>query len=109
MTLSAGQKLGHYEIVASLGAGGMGEVYRATDTRLGRTVALKLLLQEVAADPDRLQRFEREARVLASLNHNNIATLHGFEADGDTNFLVMELAPGETLGRPDQPGSDTGG
>ncbi len=97
MTLSAGQKLGHYEILASLGAGGMGEVYRATDTKLGRTVALKLLLQEVAADPDRLQRFEREARVLASLNHNNIATLHGFEADGDTNFLVMELVPGETL------------
>ena len=97
MTLEAGTKLGHYEVVSSLGAGGMGEVYRARDTKLGREVAVKLLLEEVSTDPERLARFEREARLLASLNHNNIATLHGFEKDGDTSFLVMELVEGETL------------
>ncbi len=75
----------------------MGEVYRAKDTKLGREVAIKLLLDEVSTDPERLARFEREARVLASLNHNNIATLYGFEKEGDTNFLVMELVEGETL------------
>jgi len=75
----------------------MGEVYRAKDTKLGREVAIKLLLEEVSADPERMARFEREARVLASLNHNNIATLHGFEKEGDTSFLVMELVEGETL------------
>ena len=78
MALEAGTKLGHYEIVSSLGAGGMGEVYRAKDTKLGREVAIKLLLEEVSADPERLARFDREARVLASLNHANIATLYGF-------------------------------
>ena len=77
--------------------GGMGEVYRAKDTKLGREVAIKLLLEEVSQDPERLARFEREARVLASLNHNNIATLYGFEHEGDTSFLVMELVEGETL------------
>ena len=97
LALEAGSTLGHYEIVSSLGAGGMGEVYRAKDTKLGREVAIKLLLDEVSADPERLARFEREARVLASLNHNNIATLHGFEKEGDTSFLVMELVEGETL------------
>jgi serine/threonine-protein kinase len=99
VTLEAGRILGHYEIVSTLGAGGMGEVYRARDTRLGREVALKLVLAEVSADPERLARFEREARVLAALNHPNIATLHGFEtADADgTRFLVMELVEGETL------------
>ena len=97
MALEAGSKLGHYEIVSSLGAGGMGEVYRAKDTKLGREVAIKVLLEEVSADPERLARFEREARVLASLNHNNIASLHAFERDGDTNFLVMEVVEGETL------------
>jgi Tol biopolymer transport system component/tRNA A-37 threonylcarbamoyl transferase component Bud32 len=97
MPLEAGSKLGHYEIVSSLGAGGMGEVYRARDTKLGREVAIKLLLEEVSSDPERLARFDREARVLASLNHPNIATLHGFEADGDTSFLVMEMVDGETL------------
>ena len=97
MTLEAGTRLGHYEVVSSLGAGGMGEVYRAKDTKLGREVAIKLLLEEVASDPERLARFEREARVLASLNHNNIATLYGFEKEGDTSFLVMELVEGQTL------------
>ena len=97
MTLQAGRTLGHYEILSTLGAGGMGEVYRARDTRLGREVAIKLLLEEVASDPERLARFDREARVLASLNHPHIATLHGFESDGATKFLVMELVEGETL------------
>ncbi len=97
MALEAGSTLGHYEVVSSLGAGGMGEVYRAMDTKLGREVAIKLLLEEVSTDPERLARFEREARVLASLNHNNIATLYGFEKEGDTSFLVMELVEGETL------------
>ena len=93
MQLEAGTKLGHYEVVSSLGAGGMGEVYRAKDTKLGREVAIKLLLEEVSQDSERLARFEREARVLASLNHTNIATLYGFEKDGDTSFLVMEVVP----------------
>ncbi len=75
----------------------MGEVYRAKDTKLGREVAIKLLLEEVSQDAERLARFEREARVLASLNHNNIASLHAFEREGDTSFLVMELVEGETL------------
>jgi serine/threonine protein kinase len=89
--------LSHYEIVSSLGAGGMGEVYRARDTKLGREVAIKLLLEEVSSDPDRLARFQREARVLASLNHANIATLHGLEDHQGTSFLVMELVEGDTL------------
>ena len=97
MALDPRKKLGHYEVVSSLGAGGMGEVYRAKDTKLGREVAIKLLLEEVSQDSERLARFEREARVLASLNHNNIASLHAFEKDGDTNFLVMELVEGEDL------------
>ena len=97
MTLEAGTRLGDYEVLSSLGAGGMGEVYRAKDTKLGREVAIKLLLDEVSADPERVARFEREARVLASLNRSNIATLHGFESEGDTHYLVMELVEGETL------------
>jgi serine/threonine-protein kinase len=97
LSLEPGSTLGHYEVVRSLGAGGMGEVYRARDTRLGREVAIKLLLEEVATDRERLARFEREARVLASLNHLHIATLYGFESDGRTRFLVMELVEGETL------------
>ena len=97
MSLEPGTILGHYEVVSSLGAGGMGEVYRAKDTKLGREVAIKLLLDEVSCDPERLARFEREARVLASLNHKNIASLHAFEREGDTGFLVMELVEGETL------------
>jgi serine/threonine protein kinase len=97
MALEAGSKLGHYEILSSLGAGGMGEVYRAKDTKLGREVAIKLLLEEVSTDTERMARFEREARVLASLNHPGIATLYGFEHEGDTSFLVMELVEGDTL------------
>ena len=97
MQLEPGTTLGHYEILSSLGAGGMGEVYRAKDTKLGREVAIKLLLEEVASDPERLARFEREARVLASLNHSNVATLYGFEREGDTSFLIMELVKGDTL------------
>src|SRR5499426_3509353 len=92
-----GNKLGHYEIETSLGAGGMGEVYRARDTRLGRSVAVKVLSEAFAKDPERIARFEREAKVLASLNHSNIAALHGFEQSGETHFLVMELVEGETL------------
>jgi len=97
-----GQTLSHYKITSALGAGGMGEVYRATDTKLGRDVALKLLPEAFAADPDRLARFEREAKVLASLNHPGIAHLYGFEStrlpDGSScHFLAMELVEGEDL------------
>jgi serine/threonine-protein kinase len=92
-----GQKLGQYEIESKLGAGGMGEVYQARDTRLGRGVAIKVLTEAFAKDPERIARFEREAKVLASLNHSNIAALHGFEQSGDAHFLVMELVQGETL------------
>ena len=97
MQLEAGTRLGPYEILSSLGAGGMGEVYRAKDTKLGREVAIKLLLDEVSADSERLARFEREARVLASLNHPNVATLYGFDKEDESNFLVMELVEGKTL------------
>jgi hypothetical protein len=97
-----GRTLAHYHLTAAIGAGGMGEVYRATDTRLGRDVAIKVLPKAFAADPDRLARFEREARVLASLNHSGIAHLYGFEKatlpDGtETHFLAMELVEGEDL------------
>ena len=93
MPLTPGTRLQEFEIVASLGAGGMGEVYRARDTKLGREVAIKVLPEELSVDPERRERFEREAKLLASLNHPAIATLYGFE-DG---FLVMELVEGETL------------
>ena len=92
-----GNKLGHYEIESSLGSGGMGEVYQARDIRLGRNVAVKVLPEAFAKDPERIARFEREAKVLAALNHSNIAALHGFEQSGETHFLVMELVEGETL------------
>jgi len=97
MTLSAGSRLGPYEIVAPLGVGGMGEVYRARDTRLGRDVALKVLPEAFASDAERLARFEREAKVLASLNHPNIAAIYGFEDSGEAQALVMELVEGPTL------------
>ena len=97
MSLSPGQRLGPYEVVASLGAGGMGEVYRATDTKLGREVAVKLLPPAFASDPDRLARFEREAKLLASLNHTAIAHLYGLEEASGQPFLVLELAEGEDL------------
>ncbi len=92
-----GRKLGHYEIVEKLGEGGMGAVYRARDTTLGREVALKLLPEFVAGDSEKIQRLEREARLLASLSHPNIATLHGLEESNGLKYLVMELVPGETL------------
>src|SRR5262245_59472473 len=97
MSLDPGTRLGPYEIVAPLGAGGMGEVYKARDTRLKRDVALKILPESFASDSDRLARFQREAEVLASLNHPNIAAIHGLEESGGTGALVMELVEGETL------------
>ncbi len=97
MSLTPGTKLGPYEILSPLGAGGMGEVYRARDTKLGREVAIKVLPEAFAQNEERLARFEREARLLASLNHPNVATLHGLESSGDQSFLVMELVEGETL------------
>jgi Tol biopolymer transport system component len=102
MTLSPQARLGPYQVITAIGAGGMGEVYRATDTRLGREVALKVLPKALASDPERLARFDREARLLASLNHSGIAQLYGFETatldDGTTvHVIAMELAPGEDL------------
>jgi serine/threonine protein kinase len=97
MPLSVGTRIGAYEVIGALGAGGMGEAYRARDTRLGRDVALKILPGALATDPDRLVRFEREARTLASLNHPHIAQLHGVEDAGGTPALVMEFVDGENL------------
>ena len=103
MSIATGTRLGPYEITGALGAGGMGEVYRAHDTRLGRSVALKLLPDSFAADTDRLARFEREARALAALNHPHIAHVYGFEESPRRPkarlafALVMELVPGESL------------
>jgi serine/threonine protein kinase len=97
MPLSVGDKLGPYEIVAPIGAGGMGEVYRARDTKLGREVAIKVLPAAFAQHPERLARFEREAKVLASLNDPNIAQIYGLEESGAGRALVMELVQGETL------------
>jgi serine/threonine protein kinase/Tol biopolymer transport system component len=98
MQLAAGDRLGDYEIVAPIGAGGMGEVYRARDTRLGREVAIKVLPEALAHHPDRLARFEREARVLAALNHPNIAIIHGLaESESNAHGIVMELVEGPTL------------
>ena len=92
-----GKTLAHYEILDEVGRGGMGVVYRARDTKLGREVAIKVLPAELAEDSERLSRFEREAKLLAQLNHPGIATLHGFEKVDGTPFLVMELVEGETL------------
>jgi Tol biopolymer transport system component len=97
MSLSAGIRLGPYEILSALGAGGMGEVYRARDTKLGRDVAIKVLPDALAHDPERLARFEREAKTLAALNHPNIAHIHGFEDSTAVPALVMELVEGPTL------------
>src|ERR1017187_3899217 len=97
MALAAGTKLGSYEVAAQIGAGGMGEVYQAHDTNLGRDVAIKVLPSAFAHDSDRLSRFEREAKLLASLNHPNIATIHGLEESNGTHYLVMELVPRDTL------------
>ncbi len=97
MSLSPGARLGPYEIVSALGVGGMGEVFRATDTNLKRQVAIKVLPASVAADADRLARFQREAEVLAALNHPHIAQIYGLETSGATLALVMELVEGPTL------------
>jgi Tol biopolymer transport system component/tRNA A-37 threonylcarbamoyl transferase component Bud32 len=97
MTLPAGTRIGPYEIVSALGVGGMGEVYRARDPKLNRDVAIKVLLESVSADPDRISRFRREAQVLASLNHPNIAHIHGIEDAGNAIALVLELVEGEDL------------
>src|SRR5216684_4448439 len=97
MRLATGINLGPYEILALIGSGGMGEVYQAHDTKLGRDVAIKVLPEAFAHDPQRLARFQREAKLLASLNHPNIATIHGLEESNGTQYLVMELVPGETL------------
>jgi len=92
-----GKTLAHYEITSHVGKGGMGEVYQATDKKLGRDVAIKVLPEEFAQDTDRVARFQREAKLLASLNHPNIASIYGLEESGGTNFLVMELVEGNTL------------
>ena len=92
-----GKTLAHYQITSQLGKGGMGEVYQAKDLKLGRNVAIKVLPEEFAKDSDRVARFQREAKVLASLNHPNMAAIHGLEEYGGTTFLVLELVEGETL------------
>ena len=96
MALSPGTRLGAYEVTALIGQGGMGEVYRARDTKLRRDVALKVLPDVFADDPERLARFQREAKVLASLNHPNIASIYSLEESGDTRALVLELVKGPT-------------
>ena len=97
MTLQPGSRLGVYEILDMLGAGGMGVVYRARDRKLGRDVAIKVLPDDPAGDPGRVARFEREARMLAAVNHSAIAAIYGAEEDGTTRYIVMELVEGETL------------
>ncbi len=97
MPLARGTRLGPYQIESPIGAGGMGEVYKATDTRLERTVAIKVLPAHVASDPERKQRFEREAKTISSLNHPHICTLHDVGREGDVDFLVTEYLEGETL------------
>ena len=97
MTLTPGTRVGAYEVVSLLGEGGMGQVYRARDTKLNRDVALKILPEAFAFDGDRIARFRREAQVLAALNHPNIAAIYGFEDSGSTHALVLELVEGPTL------------
>src|SRR5450432_2253904 len=99
MPLCKGDKLGPYEILAHIGAGGMGEVYRARDPRLGRDVAIKVLTAEMAHDPDRLARFQREARAVAALNHPHIVTIYSVEEADSIHFLTMELVEGKPLDR----------
>src|SRR6266581_4223755 len=97
MSVTIGTQLGSYEITSLIGKGGMGEVYRARDTKLKREVAIKLLPDEFSRDLDRVARFQREAEVLASLNHPNIAAIHSLEEANEMRFLVLELIDGETL------------
>src|SRR5260221_2182144 len=105
MTLAPGTKLGPYEIVAAIGAGGMGEVYRARDTRLGRDVAIKVLPDSFAADADRLHRFNQEARVVATLSHPNILPIYDIGSENGTPYLVTELLDGESLREKMKPGA----
>src|SRR5574341_597450 len=95
--LAAGTKLGPYVIEAEAGIGGMGEVYKAKDTRLDRSVAIKVLSVQIASNPDLRQRFDREAKAISSLNHPNICTLHDIGNQGGVDYLVMEYLDGETL------------
>ena len=97
MALNVGSRLGHYDVTALIGEGGMGQVYQATDTQLNRQVALKILPDAFATDPDRLARFQREAQVLANLNHPGIAAIYGIEEAEGTRALVLELVEGPTL------------
>ena len=97
LTFTLGARLGPYEILSAVGAGGMGEVYRARDTRLGRDVAIKILPDAFALDPERVARFKREAQVLASLDHPHIAQIYGIEESGPVRAIVMELVGGRTL------------
>ena len=97
MALTSGTRLGPYEIQSPLGAGGMGEVYRARDTRLDRSVAIKILSAAFSADCDRLDRFEQEARSASALNHPNIVTIYELGQDGSTHYIAMELVEGKTL------------
>jgi len=98
MPLASGTRLGPYEIIAPLGYGGMGAVYRARDSRLGRDVAIKILPAELSADPDRLQRFEQEARLLGALNHPNLLAIYDVGNEQGLKYLVAELLEGESLG-----------
>src|SRR5262249_47105181 len=97
LTIATGSRLGPYEILAPLGAGGMGEVWRAKDSRLARDVAIKVLPADLAADPERLKRFEREARAASAPSHPNIVTIYEVGRDGDTSFIAMELVEGKTV------------
>src|SRR5678809_1311763 len=97
MSLSSGTKLGPYEILAPIGAGGMGEVYRARDTRLERTVAIKVLPAHLSSSPEVRQRFEREAKTISQLSHPHICALHDVGREGETEYLIMEYLEGETL------------
>ena len=97
MALTPGTRLGPYQVTAPIGSGGMGEVYSATDTRLDRTVAIKVLPEHLADDPQRRERFEREAKAVSSLNHPHICTLHDVGEQDGTHYLVMELVEGDTL------------
>ena len=97
MPLQPGTRLGPYEVISPLGAGGMGEVYRARDTRLDRDVAIKVLPSHLASDPEALARFEREAKAVAALSHPNILSIHDFGRDADISYAVVELLEGETL------------
>jgi serine/threonine protein kinase len=104
MSVPPGTRLGPYEVLAPLGSGGMGEVYRARDSRLGREVAIKVLPEAVSSDPERLNRFQREARSASSLNHPNIVTIHDIGTTGSVSYIAMELVRGPRQARRLRPG-----